>query len=431
MELWSHFGFVFPVFAGIYLFGIRARKRKLFYVRFLSGFLVTFLIMLLMMTRAVNLTIDAGCNELQVLSVRVSFALLVYLLGLATTILSYDCDFFVALCLVTCGYCLQHFCRVLVNILLLLFPEGGRILEVVSLCVIWILVYGGLYLFYIRPRRKREIVVEKRAQLIIATLPILFSIVLNSFGNIYIDSKIGKLIFNFYIALIAALAIIIEQLMSSGKEAEMQKATMEKMFKESKEQFLFEKHLIDLVNIKAHDLKHQVNETGKVNQNTTKEVNQLVDEYDSSFNTGSKALDIVLTRKSRECHRHGIVLTCMAEGKALDGFEEAQIYSLFGNILDNAIEASRKIPDKGKRVVTLTVKMMGDFILIHQSNYYQEEFEMKDGLPVTTKPDRDYHGYGMKSIKAFCDEHDGQLKIEAENHIFSLDILLVEPKKEA
>lgn len=428
MNIWGHVSFILPVFAAIYLFGLRVKWRKYYYLRYLICLAVTTLIIMLSMDNVVNIAINAGLSDFAVLSIRVAFAFLVFLFGFITTLISYDCDIFIAFYLATSGYCMQHLCRVLTNIVILIFPDCGLALEIPCVCVFWILIYGGIYFFYIRPRKKKPVIVDNKIQIIVTTIPILFAIILNSFGGPLIESMGGQIIFDVFIAIIAALAIMIEQMMTRGKEAEIEKATMEKMLRESKEQFLFEKHLIDLINIKAHDLKHQVNEAGKIDGKTKEEVNQLIDDYDSSFNSGSQALDIVLTRKSRECKRHSILLTCMAEGKTLDEFEESEIYSLFGNILDNAIEASRKIQNKEQRVITLFIKKIDDFVIIHESNYYQDAIVMKEGLPDTTKGNNDYHGFGIKSIKSFCDAHDGTMKITTSNNIFSLDIMLIKTK---
>ena len=46
-----------------------------------------------------------------------------------------------------------------------------------------------------------------------------------------------------------------------------------------------------------------------------------------------------------------------------------------------------------------------------------------DKLPQTTKRDKAYHGYGMKSVKMLCDKYGGEMSIHTENSVFNLNIL--------
>ncbi|MDF2524679.1 MAG: hypothetical protein K0R31_2320, partial [Clostridiales bacterium] len=47
----------------------------------------------------------------------------------------------------------------------------------------------------------------------------------------------------------------------------------------------------------------------------------------------------------------------------------------------------------------------------------------EDGLPVTTNKDKDYHGFGMKSIKYLVDKYNGELSIKLNGDIFNINIV--------
>ena len=95
-----------------------------------------------------------------------------------------------------------------------------------------------------------------------------------------------------------------------------------------------------------------------------------------------------------------------------------------GNLLDNAIEAVERLEDSEKRVVCLTVTARNSFILIHQENYYEGELTFVDGLPQTVKEDKQYHGFGMRSIRALIEKYGGDLHLEVQEGVYVLDILL-------
>ena len=104
--------------------------------------------------------------------------------------------------------------------------------------------------------------------------------------------------------------------------------------------------------------------------------------------------------------------------------KSADVYSLFGNALDNAIEAVMKLQDKSKRVIGLKVYSVGGLVTVNIKNFYQGKIDLNaEGLPATTKSDKAYHGYGMKSIHMIVEKYDGNLSVQTKDEVFNLNIL--------
>ena len=61
---------------------------------------------------------------------------------------------------------------------------------------------------------------------------------------------------------------------------------------------------------------------------------------------------------------------------------------------------------------------------MHVENPCAGTLTMRDGLPVTTKGDEDYHGFGMLSMKTVAEQYGGGLSVRAEDGAFILDIVL-------
>ena len=74
-----------------------------------------------------------------------------------------------------------------------------------------------------------------------------------------------------------------------------------------------------------------------------------------------------------------------------------------------------------KRHISLIVKNINSFISISVDNYYIVLGE--NGLPLTTKKDKDYHGFCMKSIQLVINKYDGDLNVSVANNVFSLSIM--------
>lgn len=193
------------------------------------------------------------------------------------------------------------------------------------------------------------------------------------------------------------------------------------------------KESIDMVNQKYHDLKHQIallkaEADAKQSVQYLEQIEQEVKIYETQNKTGNKVLDIVLTSKSCCCQGAGIELKSIVEGSLLDFMDDMDISALFGNLLDNAIEAAQKIPVKERRLIRLYVVREKQFLRICIENYCEEDIQFKNGMPVTTKKDKRIHGYGMKSIKSAVKKYNGSVVAGLKDHWFEVKILI--PLKE-
>ena len=189
------------------------------------------------------------------------------------------------------------------------------------------------------------------------------------------------------------------------------------------------KENIDMVNQKYHDLKHQINilkaqsYTGKSTSYLEK-MEREIRVYETQNKTGNQILDAVLTNKAMICQNKEIELKFIVDGEALSFMDDMDVSALFGNMLDNAIESAEKQQEKQKRLIWLYVTREKQFVRIRTENYCDEKIHFKNGMPVTTKKDRQLHGYGMKSIKSTVEKYHGSVVAAQENNWFELKILL-------
>ena len=186
---------------------------------------------------------------------------------------------------------------------------------------------------------------------------------------------------------------------------------------------------IDLINYKYHDLKHQIavlrSETDPEKRNAfLNRMEEEIKQYEAQNKTGNKVLDTVLTSKSLYCAKHDITFTCVADGTLLDFMDIMDICSIFGNALDNAIECELKIAEKEKRLIHATVSQQKNFLILRFENYYEGDLKMKEGRLLTTKKEKDFHGYGIKSIRYTVNKYDGAVSIDTKENWFELKILI-------
>lgn len=215
------------------------------------------------------------------------------------------------------------------------------------------------------------------------------------------------------------------------KEIQMrfEKDTLQNITNMQYQNYKLSKESIDIVNQKYHDLKHQINllKTGADTEKAGEYLEQMEREikiYETQNKTGNKVLDTILTSKGMHCQRHGIELKFMGEGQLLNFMEDMDISALFGNMLDNAIESVVKIKDRQKRLISIHVIQERQFIRIRTENYCEEDVQFQDGLPVTTKKDKRFHGYGTKSIKKIVEKYGGSVMAGKTDNWFELKILI-------
>lgn len=209
----------------------------------------------------------------------------------------------------------------------------------------------------------------------------------------------------------------------SQSEQEQQVATLQQLWRQDKAQFESIKANMDVINMKCHDLKHILGKIeGKLTEEEAVSLRDAIEFYDSNIRTGNEVLDVVLCEKAMTCQKNGISFSCMADGAKLDFLSPVQIYSLFGNIIDNAVEAVKQLADSADRVISLTCRPDGGKLVIEESNYFAGELSVKDGMPTTSKQDASRHGFGTRSIKYIAEQYGGRMDIRIVDNMFFLTV---------
>lgn len=185
---------------------------------------------------------------------------------------------------------------------------------------------------------------------------------------------------------------------------------------------------ITSLQVKCHDLKHQI---AAIRSRVDKEdferyLDRLEDsiiEYGTVVECGNETINIVLTEKNILCSARDVKFSYIIDGTLFDFMSEMEIYSLFGNALDNALEGCSKVEDPARRVISLKASTRGGMVVLHVENFFDEELTIVDGMPVTTK-DGTGHGFGLRSIQQVAERYGGVASVQAEDHLFKLTVLM-------
>ncbi|MDM8323141.1 GHKL domain-containing protein [Bifidobacterium pullorum] len=207
-------------------------------------------------------------------------------------------------------------------------------------------------------------------------------------------------------------------------------ASIDAQLKSQHQEYLQSKENLDSIGRLAHDLKHQIAALrAQVDPEHMaagfEQLEASVQQYSAQQHTGNPVLDVILTAKTHTCADRGITFTAVADGKLLDGMSSMDIASLFGNALDNAIEATSKLSDPEKRLIRLALYRQGQFVVLRVENYYDSALKTDtEGNLRTTKKDTRSHGFGVKSIRHIVQQYGGEVTIRTKDHWFTLTALV-------
>ena len=353
----------------------------------------------------------------------------------------YDVRPWTAIFCATAGYTLQNIASGLDVLIQIVLTHSARAHldgawdAVVSIGVPALVYAAGYWLLVRRVNVKGLLEVENRMML---SMLVVVVIVVIGFDVIIKALAIKGIPFNLLVLLrlvhpmVCVFVLIAEYELLYAKHADIERAETERLLAERERQYRLSRENIEAINIKCHDIRHQIRHLadrgavvdGAVLDDIVREVNV----FDSVVETGNEALDTILTEKSLTCSGEGIVLTVMAEGSALGFMTPADIYSLFGNALDNAIEAVRDVDDPERRAITLSVQRRQQMVAVSVENYFSRRPRFEGGLPLTTKADGLNHGFGVRSMRQIAERYGGSLHTGIENGVFYLNVLLAMPE---
>lgn len=158
-------------------------------------------------------------------------------------------------------------------------------------------------------------------------------------------------------------------------------------------------------------------------QDSIQELEDQIQEYENYHHTGNEFLDIIIRDKAKAAKERNIDFSAVISFEAGSFVEPLDISTIFGNALDNAIEASEKLPED-KRMITVRANRVRNMLVITVENNTASVFP---GAKGTSKKDAFAHGFGLPNIKNVVEKYDGECNTKLENGMFTLKIIMPVP----
>lgn len=137
--------------------------------------------------------------------------------------------------------------------------------------------------------------------------------------------------------------------------------------------------------------------------------------------TGNKTLDMLLSQKKSVSEQKNIRFEIQSDHISQLPFSDNEICSLFGNLLDNALEACERMAGK-ECWISIKIEKQNQMIFIEILNSIDEKLGEKNGEWTSSKADKNNHGYGLKSVNRIVERYEGIISYQISDNIFDVNL---------
>ncbi|MBT9777585.1 GHKL domain-containing protein [Clostridium sp. MCC353] len=270
----------------------------------------------------------------------------------------------------------------------------------------------------------------------LAILEIYMKYTLNEFGKKK-DQIVELTIFAMIILMLIMIMLVFVEQYFANEDREEERHRMELLQSYQYESMKERVAAAQDVRCMYHDLKNHLLSissmagNGHWVQEYLTDMKRQLEGYETTVDTGNSMLDGIMSIKMKAARLNQIKMSVYLDFSRITFLRDIDICTIFGNAIDNAIEASMKVQDEEKRYIQIKNGVFANNLVIKIANYSEEEVEMDDGLPMTTKEDSRLHGLGLLSVKKTAAEYKGMMTVEQEKDQFVLKILIPMPAGDA
>ena len=134
--------------------------------------------------------------------------------------------------------------------------------------------------------------------------------------------------------------------------------------------------------------------------------------------TGDETADYLINSKAAAAEADGIRFQVQVEFPRRTNIRSVDLCAILGNLLDNAIEAARQVPDPSRRTAALTIRRIHQMLVIKVENSFSSVPVQENGELKTTKTEGGLHGWGLKSAQTAAEKYDGMVRAGVSGEVF-------------
>lgn len=326
---------------------------------------------------------------------------------------------------IICFYITQEISYVLIESLYFNEMINDQVVEYIFHYLILFIVYIIVYFALIKNYKNNRLKIENDKEKLWFIIYYFFHTIITTFQYFVQNKKSILISLALVISFYSFVELIILYFSIRQKYSEVELSIVKQLWEKDKKYYEMQHENIEAINIKCHDLKHQlklIKNNENIGEKMIGELENSVNIYDSIASVGNEVLDVLISDAAFQCHKYGILFTYMVDGKIIKSFDQMDAYSFFGNMLENAIECEKKVVDCKNRFISLTIRQEKNIIKIHEENYFEGEDVIFNGIINTTKSDSENHGFGTKSMKKIVKKYKGKIDFYVQDQMFQVDV---------
>lgn len=223
--------------------------------------------------------------------------------------------------------------------------------------------------------------------------------------------------------LMCLLLYFVVQQMSKDNQTKLEYELMKEKEKYSQESMELIRRSNEELREFKHDLKNYflpIQEMAKTSpQSEISEalanINRKIEDVQTLIQTGNIYVDSIINTKLSIARNEKIDVKCTILGE-FNGIDGMEFCSVFGNLMDNAIEAEKKLTGERKIFVSMEEKM--GYLRLQVKNKIQKSVLEKNTDLQTTKSAKAEHGFGHKSVKRTMQKMGGTIQYYEKEDLF-------------
>lgn len=312
------------------------------------------------------------------------------------------------------------------DLLLMRNPARVFLLFLSKLCLLCILIPTANFI------RKKKIVLhlfQSTISIIALTISIIAGITIEKMILEHLLPPLYATIIMFSLAIINILLLFILTQFSIKNQAQLNQVALQIRLNDDEKKLQESVQWSKSIRTLRHDLSnHLISISQYIRNGENDKALAYIEKITGSLpeapmitDTNNPTLNAILDLKRIICKKEGINLKCYIQ-QDLASFDDAAFSTVFGNIMDNAIEAEKSEP---QREIRLSLESKGSYLHITIQNRIQAPVLVDGRFPDTTKHDKHNHGLGMYSVTETIMQNDGAINIYEESGWLIVDVLML------
>lgn len=307
--------------------------------------------------------------------------------------------------------------------------------EFVSLFVVRLVMLTLSVIFLRNDRFKNIYVIAKKTPkyVFILLLSTLFCIdLLAIFNNYPFENELKRILFSVLIIFITTFLIIIIFSLLMNVASNNYYTALNSLLEKQVAAQISHYEKLEKLNSDMRTFRHDyINHLSSINaligegcysdaQNYIDKLTESTHRNEAIFLTGNRLADAILTDKSDSCKDFADI---EFDGCITDKIENSDICIILANALDNAVEACKKCPERGKISIAAQIRQ-GYWTMTMRNPTVGADSE---GIMKTSKEDEKNHGFGLLSIEKAVKKYDGTMAVSIKDGIFEMAVVLKIP----